>query len=556
MKLSTIPQLYRDLNRSVEILAVLSRYGLADWIDRLDLDFAKGLFRHPDGQLLATCTLEQRMRLALIELGPTFIKLGQMLSTRPDLVGRRLAEELSQLQTQVPPDKAGVVRQQLAAEFGQPIEELFSEFEWQPIASASIGQVHRARLLSGQEVVVKVQHPDLLRKIRIDLEILGGLAELAQQVDELKPYCPRETTAEFRRCLLRELDFSREERNLIEFRHNFEGDDSVVFPCPISTYCTNRVLTMEYLQGTKISDVQRIRGQGHDLQQLARQGAETFLQMIFEHGFYHADPHPGNILVLADGSTGIIDCGMVGRVDEKLRENIEDLLVAISQQDAPALKEVVLRIGLVPEGLDHAGLEYDLGEFVSHYLHVPLDRLDLGAALWEMTEMLNRYHILLPSPLALLVKTLIMLEGSGKLLNPQLSLTELIQPFQRRLFFRRLNPMRQLKKFWRAYREWSRLAEVLPKNILEFLQQMQSGRFEVQLEHHGLEPSVNRLVLGMLASSLFLGSAILWATQTPPLIHGVSLMGCLGCATAILLGLRVFWAIRKSGKLDRQKSKR
>jgi ubiquinone biosynthesis protein len=249
MKISTIPQIYRNVNRLTEIVSVLSKYGLADWLSRLHLDFAKGLLRDRDGAALARHTREARIRLALAELGPTFIKLGQILSTRPDLVGVRLADELTRLQREVPADPPAVVRRIVEVELGQPIHDLFLDFDDQPIASASIGQVHRARLKTGEAVVVKVQHQGIQDTVRKDLDVLAGLAQLVERLPEFAPYRPVQTVAEFQRTMRRELDFGREERNLLHFSARYGDSPDVRIPRPISELCTPHVLTMEMIEG-------------------------------------------------------------------------------------------------------------------------------------------------------------------------------------------------------------------------------------------------------------------------------------------------------------------
>ncbi len=553
MNLTAIPQLARNVNRLREIVTILGRYGLADWISRLDWDFAKGLLRGHDGRGLAAFTHETRIRLALTELGPTFIKFGQMLSTRADLIGPALAKELTALQANVPADAPKGVRRAVEAELGRPLEELFAEFDEIPVASASIGQVHRARLRSGQPVAVKVQHPGIETRIRIDLAILNALTELADQyLPEMRQYRPTTTAAEFQRTLLRELDFGREERNLQQFAANFAVDPTVRFPAPYAEFSTGRVLTMDWLEGLPIADPQQLVAAGFDQEEIARRGATVFLDMIFRDGFYHADPHPGNLLVLPGGVLGMLDCGMVGRLDENLREAFEEILLAIVQRDAVHLTSVIMRLGSVPPQLDPSGLNTDIADFVSYYGSQSLDQMDLGGALTEMTAIIRRYHIWLPAGVALLLKVLIMLEGTARLLNPRFNLIELMQPYQRKLLWRRLSPERHWQKLRRLVQEWGLLGEMLPRSLAVILQQMQKGRFELHLEHERLEPSVNRLVFGLLTSALFLGSALLWSFQAPPLLGGVSVLGALGCGISFVMGLRLLWAIRKSGRLGRR----
>jgi ubiquinone biosynthesis protein len=547
MRLTQIPQLARNANRLREIITILSKYSLADWISRLDLDFARRMlpFKSKNGEPRPRLTHETRVRLALTELGTTFIKLGQMLSTRADLVGPALAKELSLLQTAAPADSPEVVHATIEAELGRPIKDLFAEFDDEPLASASIGQVHRARLADGRQVVVKVQHPGIEARIRNDLEILVGVAEIVEgNVAELARYRPTATSAEFQRMLLRELDFGREERHLEQFIANFASDPTVRFPAPLPDLSTSRVLTMEYLDGTRLAEARRLELAGADLSELARRGATVFLEMIFRDGFYHADPHPGNILVLPDQVIGMIDCGMVGRLDEELREAIEEVLRSIMTGNAAKLTDTITRIGKVPPRLDQAALGQDVAEFLSYYGSRPMSKLDLGGALTEMTGIIARYEIALPSSAALLIKVLVMLEGTSRLLNPQFELISLIRPFQKRLLWRYLSPARRMRKLRDLLQEWEALGRALPRSLADIIQQVRNGRIEVHLEHNRLLTAANRLVLGLLTSALIVSSAMILAHPVPPTIEGVSVPGALGAIGSLMLAMLTFWKMR------------
>jgi ubiquinone biosynthesis protein len=552
MKITTIPQIYRHANRWREILTILSKYGLAGWVSRFDVPVVKGILKNREGEALAHLSRETRIRLAIEELGPTFIKLGQILSTRPDQIGVPLADELQKLQTSVPADDSEIIHATIRTELGQPLEEAFDDFDSTPLASASIGQVHRARLSNGADVVVKVQHADISRRMEVDIDILAGLAQLAERIPELAPYRPVATVAEFRRVVRRELDFSREARNMQQFARNFRRNPHVRIPRCYPELSTSQILTMEWLDGLRFSDPSLATLANVDPGQVARHGADMYLEMIFHHGFYHADPHPGNLVVLAGGAIGLLDCGMVGRLDDALREDVENVLMAIVTQDAQQLTSLVMRLGAVPPGLDEAALSVDLTEFVVHYANQPADAFDLAGALTEMIEIVQRYHIALPSSLAMLIKVLIMLDGTGRLLEPHFSLMELVEPYQKKMLRRRLSPMRQVKKMRRLYSEVEQLVEILPRRIRDILQQVESGKFDVHLDHRGLEPSVNRLVLGMMTSALFLGSALL-LSQGVWQFHGASVPGVLGCMGSMFLGWRLLRAIGKSGRLDRRK---
>lgn len=554
MKITSIPQIYRNVNRWGEILTILSKYGLADWISRFDLSFAKGFFKARDGDTLAHLSREKRIRLAMEELGPAFIKLGQILSTRPDQIGVVLATELQRLQTEVPADDAAVVRARIETELGQTIAELFADFDECPLASASIGQVHRARLHNGDDVVVKVQHRGIENQVRVDMDILMGLAQFAERIPELQPYRPQAAAAEFQRTLRRELDFTREARNLTQFAVNFASNPHVRIPRLYSHLSTKRVMTIEWLDGVKLADVDPDSHPEFDLGALAEYGAEMYVEMIFHHGFFHGDPHPGNLMLLEDNTIGLLDFGMVGRLDDSLREGIEDMLMAIVSNDGQQLTSLVMRVGATPPNLDEAALSIDLTDYVAHYGNQPIDSFDLAGALTEMIEIVQRYHIVLPAGMALLLKVLVMLEGTVHLLEPQFSVMELIQPYQKKMLMRRMSPGRQVKKMRRIYSEVEQLAEVLPRRVRDILQQVQSGKFDVHLDHRGLEPSVNRLVLGMLASALFLGSSLMLTRNVWP-IGGVSVPGAFGCAVSVALGLRLLRAISKSGRLDRRRDR-
>ncbi len=562
MRLRSLPNLFRNVKRWTDILSVLSKYGLADWLAGTNIEFIKDRLKDSAGENISRTTREARIRLALTELGPTFIKLGQLLSTRPDVVGHALATELQQLQSEVPADPPHVVRAIVEKEFGETIDQLFTEFNDVPVASASIGQVHKARLPNGHKVVVKVQHAGIEAKVNEDLEVLGGLAYLAEQISEFQPYRPAATVAEMARTLRRELDFGREERNLSQFATLFQDDPTIRIPKAHSDLCTPRVLTMDFLDGIHLLDTGRLIAANVDVDELARRGANIYMQMIFVHGFYHADPHPGNLVVLEGNVIGLLDFGMVGRIDERLREHIEEMLLAIVNHDVSMLTAIIKRIGSVPQGLDEGALANDVADFVGHYATQSLSQFDMSGALNEIVEIIRRYQIVLPTQVALLIKVLVTLEGTTKLLSPQFSLMEVMQPFRNRMMLRRLSPQRQMRKFRRLYLEVEQLFEIVPRRLSNLLEQIQDGNFDVHLDHRGLGPSVNRLVLGMLSSALFLGSSILMAQRVPPLlfphsqtwwgIEKVSILGLVGCLFSLLLGLRLFQAIGKSGHLDQK----
>jgi ubiquinone biosynthesis protein len=457
---------------------------------------------------------------------------------------------LAKLQSSVPPDQAQVARTTIKTAFDRGVGELFARFEDEPIAAASIAQVHRAVLKSGEHVVVKVRRSGILSKVTTDLEIVAWMAELLEKHSpRLRPYQPVAVVRQFRRTLLRELDFTYEKRNLEEFALNFIDDAEVRIPAVFPDLCAHEVVTMDYLEGVSGSDIAAMRETGEDLALFAQRGAMMYLNMVFRDGFYHADPHPGNLILLPEGVVGVIDCGMVGRIDDELREEVESLLLAVVENDADRVTEQVLRLGSVPSNTPRERVRSDLQDFMADYMGHPLSDINVGNALTSLIEIIRRYQIVLPPPLALLLKTLIVLEGTSRRFNPDFSLAEMMKPFCAGMVRRQLSPSRLVKRARRAFHDWDRLVTSLPRDVSDLLARFRDGTLTVHLDHRHLDPIVNRLVIGVLTAALFLGSSELWSRQAPPLLFGVSVFGALGYLTAIVLGIRLLWAIRKSGNI-------
>lgn len=310
---------------------------------------------------------------------------------------------------------------------------------------------------------------------------------------------------------------------------------------------------MERLEGINLEHRDQLCAAGYDLNEVARRGADLYMQMVFINGFFHADPHPGNILLMEGNVIGLLDFGMVGRLSPEVQEDVEEMVMAVAEGDPVRLCSVITRVGEVPAQLDTASLSVDVTDFVSYYASQRMDDFNLSGALEELTELIRRYQIMLPPQIGMLIKVFVMLEGTARLLSPQFNLIEVIQPYQRRMIMRRLSPARHIRKFRRIYSEFEHLLEMLPRGLMEILLQVQSGKFDVHLDHRGLEPSVNRLVLGMLTSALFLGSSLMLANRVPPNFRDVSIVGVIGCALSAALGVRLLIAINKSGALDRKR---
>lgn len=572
--ISSIPQLYRNAMRWTEIASVMSKYGLANWMDRFNIDFISERLKTADGEKLKSLTQPCRVRLALTELGSTFIKFGQLLSTRPDLIGTEMAEELSKLQSHAPADPFDAVRESIESEQGKPIEELFHSFDPQPFASASIGQAHRATVKAEDyphfahladpdtgliDVVVKVRHIGIAKVLEADLDILSGLAQLAQRLEDFKNYQPVSVVRDLSQTMRRELDFEREHRNMLQFRELLADEVGVKIPQPISPLCSPKMLTMERIIGRPLQDFGRDATMGGRCDQVAKKGANLYLKMIFTYGFYHADPHPGNILIMEDDTIALLDFGMVGRVSEHLRESIESMLIAVVNRDVTLLTTLVKRVGNCPKNLNESAMSNDLADFVGQYSSQAVGNFDVSGALNDFVDLVQRYQVSLPSEASLLIKVLVTLEGTGRILNPNFSLLEIMKPFHKNMMLKRFSPMRQLRKLQRLYLGMEQLVEVLPLRLTTILEQIQTGRFDVNIEHRRLGPPVNRLVLGMITSALFLGSSLMLSFKVSPTLfpgsswfglQDLSVLGLAGVIASMMMGFRLVWAIRKSGNLD------
>jgi ubiquinone biosynthesis protein len=548
MDLTTLARGQRTAGRLAQILTILCKYSLADWLKAVNVRPVRKFLTSFDGQPIAGLPTEVRIRLALTEMGTTFIKLGQILSTRPDVVGPSLADELSSLQDDTPADSPENVRTLIEAELHRPIAELFADFEDKAFASASIGQVHRARLPDGRQVVVKVLHHNIEDRVAQDLDIMAALAELGEKYStELRNYRPVATMNEFRRTLLRELDFRRELRNIQEFLHNFRGDKTVCFPAPHPALSSRRVLTLDYLDGIKIADNERLKQEGHDLSAIARRGANVILGMIFRDGFYHADPHPGNLLVLPDTVIGVLDCGMVGRLDENTRDAFTTMLLSAIARDSGQFTDMVTRLAQVPSDLDRDAFEAEVHDFLADYGTQSLNQFDVSGALNGITDIIRRYHLLLPANLALLLKALIVLEGTSRQLDRSFSLAEMIQPYYRRAVQEKLSPRRIFRHMRRMFLEWDHLMRTLPGDVGDILDRVKRGKFTFYLEHHRLEMAVALLVEGLISASLFLSATLMlcFKVLAEPYFD-ISIPGALGILSSMFLVWRIFRAAKKS----------
>jgi len=509
----TLRNRYRDLQRLRKIASVLAKCGLGELADVLRARYH--LFRFPGPAGNAELGRGERFRLALEELGPTFVKLGQILSLRPDLVPPDIASELRKLQDEALPFPFSEVKAQIESELGQSLATLFQEFEEKPLAAASLAQVHRARTRDGELVAVKVQRPGIREVIDADLDILFEIAGLVERhLPDGELYNPVGTVEEFARSIREELDFTREGRHMEIFKHNFAGDETIYVPKVFWEYTTSRVLTMEYIEGIKISDLERLEEVGLDRKVIARNGVQATLKQIFEYGFFHADPHPGNLLVLPGNVIVPLDFGLVGRLDEVLRGLVAELLVGFVKKDVNRIIGVLRDMGGLDTDVDMIALRADILGLIDYYYGVPLKQLDFRRIFEEGMRLVRNYQIKIPTGFVLMGKALVTEEGVGRMLDPDLDMVSMAKPYVQRVLLRRYDPRRQLAKWLEILDGYHRMLARLPTDVQAALTGLaELGRTSAS---PGENRSRDRLSIALVIAALFLGSSLIVQSGTGP----------------------------------------
>ncbi len=514
-------RLLRNLGRTQEIVRVLLNHGFGDLVDRIGLRevwyrWAKILRRRPS-EPLRHLRIVERVRLALESLGPTFVKFGQVMSTRPDLVPAEMLAELRLLQERVKPFESELAIVEVERELGKPVLELFRSFELEPLAAGSLGQVHRAEHFDGTKLAVKIRRPSAMRDVERDLMLMQELAALAERhLPELRVFDPVGLVNHFARTIRRELNFAREGRSMQEFARLFKSEKRFYVARVYPELTTEAVLTMEYIEGLSVVDRKAIEEAGYEPAELAVLGARLFMRQTFEFGVFHGDPHPGNIRIKPDGSICLLDYGMIGLLDDVTRQRLVDLFMAISHRHVEGAIAVVLQLGEVGTKIDGPLLEVDMRDFIENYYGVELERLQVGSLLSDFVSLLSNHRIRCPGNLMLLIRALVTLEGVGRQLDPGFNLAKELQPFVERSVAERYRPDRVVRQ---TYDEVKRLASAmsgLPGYLNSTLSKLSRDELSVQLEHRGLdhlitevERSSNRLAVGMVVSALILASALL-----------------------------------------------
>ncbi|GLI40133.1 phosphotransferase [Geobacter hydrogenophilus] len=550
----------RSLRRYRQIVRVLFKFGFDHALELMGLSqfVARGrkLFRRPESEL-ALLSPAERMRLALEELGPTFVKLGQILSTRPDVIPRSFILEFSKLQDQVPSFPFEAVEDQIRKHLGREPSECYAFIDPEPLAAASIAQVHRARLVSGEEVVIKVRRPGVVGLVETDIDAMMGLALLAERhLPGSDLYDPVGLVKEFARTIRREMDFSREAHTIEKFAENFAGDPTLHFPTVYWDQTAGGVLTMEHVNGIKVSDTGALDAAGLDRKLIARRGADAFLKMVLTHGFFHGDPHPGNVLILPDNVICLLDYGMVGRLDAQLKGYLTDILLAIVQRDVDEVISLLLYSGDITDTLDTRALRRDLSGLIDSYYEVPLQQIEVGRMLLEFLEVITTYHIRFQPDLMLLAKALVAIEGMGRELDPAFDMVEHLRPFMKKAMWDRYSPEHLVREMGSHITSYVTLFRNLPKDLKEFLNRINRNKFKIDLEHRGLDralrdfdKSINRLSSSLIIAALIVGSSIIMQTDKGPKIFEFPIFAFMGYTIAGFIGLWWVIAIIRSGRL-------
>ena len=553
----------RDISRLHQITSVLIRHGLGDLVRRMGI----GSVLERAGQILhwreapESARLEpaQRLRIALEELGPTFVKLGQMLSTREDLFAPEWIAEFERLQNRVAPVPFSDLLPQVEDALGKPPQEVFVNLDSTPYASASIAQVHRARLPDGTPVVLKIRRPGIQKTVEADLRILSQIASLLEsEVAEARRYQPTRILAQFSRSLRRELNLAVEARNIERFAKNFADDPVVLVPQVFWEWTSPVMNVQEYIEAIPGIDLSAIEAAGLDRQLLAARGADAVLKMIIIDGFFHADPHPGNVFYLPDNRIVMIDFGMVGRLPDSRREQMIDLLSGIAHRDEERITEVILD-WTGDANVDEERLTADMGELVFDYADVPLKDVRIAALLRQVSEIIREHSIVLPPDLTLMFKALITLEGLGRQYDPEFRLIDRLGPFLERAAANRYKPTMLIKRGQQNVEQFFSMASAVPRDVARLLKELRRGRMRVDLDlkrldtfGKRLDDTIDRITVGIMTASLVIGSSIVMTVQSGPKLFGMPLLTVLGLLGYLVAFFNSVWIILSIWRANRK----
>lgn len=543
------------LQRYREVANTLMKYGFGFIVEQINRSkwLLKKRFKS-GGEEYQSLSRPQRLRMAFEELGPTYIKLGQLLSIRPDLLPPAYIHELEKLQDNVPPVSCVEIIK-ACKQSGLDIERDFQSFDREPIAAASIAQVHRAVLNSGEEVVVKVQRPDIDRIIATDLAILKDISDLLERRTAWgRLYRVTEIVDEFSNAIQAELDFQMEGRNADQFYKNFSRDRNIRIPKVFWEFTSQRVLVLEYLPGIKISDFSALKHTHQSTQKLASQLVDCLFKQIYEHGFFHADPHPGNIAVSEKNEIIFYDFGQVGTIDDRLKELCMDLVLGMMRYDVNGVSRSLLEIAISDHYVNREQVRRDVSRLQQKYYAMPMSQIKIGEALAELLELSTKYQVRIPAELSLMVKMLMTMEGIISMLDPQLSIVDIAEPYGRRVMMKRYAPSNIAKSMGEIAIDYSRIVKELPENLEKLNNLITEGELKVKIEHSNInrlgskiDIMSNRLSMAIIIASIVIGTALVVEKIGNQFISRIPIVE-IGFVTAMVLGLFLTYSILRSGK--------
>ncbi len=553
----------RHLGRLRDIVYAFTRHGFGYIMKELGLldllSVPKRLFAE-GSKTKGVRTTGERIRMFLEELGPTFIKIGQIASTRPDIIPADIIQELVKLQDKVSLFSFEDVKKIVEEELADPMESLFAKFNETPIAAASIGQVHQAVLLTGERVAIKVQRPNIKNVIETDLEILQELARLAEsRLDWAKRYQVRDIVEELAMSLRQELDYEAEARNSERVANSFKDNPKVLIPKVYWEYTTAKILTMEYVEGIKLNDIEKLHQEGFDTKVIGETVVNTIFQQILIDGFFHGDPHPGNLLALSSGEIAFMDFGIVGRLSPEMRYHVASFVIAMMKQNTDEVIQTIKHMGLVPETVNHERLRADVDQLREKYSTIPFSNMRIGRAVNDLFTVAFRHRIKLPTDLTILGKTLLTIEGVVERLAPDLSIIKIAEPFGTQLIKERYHPKHVVEKIWGQVNEYGEILNELPKTVKEITTIVKQGKMKIELTTPELDLFMKRmnkisnrlsfsmilLSLCILIAGMIIGTAI--AGKPPAILSKIPAVE-IGFIIVITMFLWLLFSIFKSGK--------
>jgi ubiquinone biosynthesis protein len=548
------------LRRYQQVIFVLLKYGFEDVVAHPPLNRLlprSKLSGEGENRSVFSYTRYQRIRMVCEELGTTFIKFAQIASNRPDILPKELIAEMEVFQNNAPSVPTEDIKQVLEAAYAKPLDTYFEYINYTPLASASMAQVHRARLIGGQEVVLKIQRPHIAETIETDIVILHQLARvLEKHFPDFSAFQPNELVKMFEKSIRKELNFNLEVSNLQHFARNFVGNQDIYIPRVYPEFSNDRVICMEYIEGAKITDPAIKEQIGMTGTELALKGINLYFIQVFDHGFFHADPHPGNIFILQNKKICFIDYGMMGLVIDPDKEVLAEMLLAVNDRDVEALKRALQRFSWSENEIDEKALEYDIVEFYANYSNMTLENIDGNEVMAALNSLFYEYKIKVPSNLLLLLKALVIIEGVGLQLDPKYNIVKNIEPFVRRLVAHKYAPSKLMKNLVGTIGDTSRMMKSLPEDVREVVHKMKQGKLHIEFEHKGLDPLyqnmervANRIAFTLILVAMIVGSSLMVIADTPPHIYSIPVLGFAGFVVAGLFAIRLLYAIIRKGNL-------